>query len=90
MRSVPIHCIDDESLKDYFYREKDINNKAVLETIAGGSYGECTYAEIAKKLQKISLNNKAWITRKSDTGKNTFAGQTTHNPTSDEIRKEMA
>ena len=29
-------------------------------------------------------------TRKSDTGRNTFALQSTHNPTTDEIREEMA
>ena len=48
------HRIDDESLKEFFYRWKDDNNKAVLDTIAGGSYGECTYEEIAEKLEKIS------------------------------------
>ena len=70
-RSVPNHRIDDESLKEYFYRGQDDNNKAILDTIAGGSYGECPYAEIPKKLKKISRNNKAWSTRKSDTGRNT-------------------
>ena len=42
VRSVPNHRIDDESLKEYFYRGKDDNNKVVLDTIVGGSYGECT------------------------------------------------
>ena len=40
LRSVPNHHIDDESLMKYFYRGQDDNNKAVLDTIAGGSYGE--------------------------------------------------
>ena len=49
LRSVPNHRIDDESPKEY--RGQDDNNKAVLNTIAGGSYGECPYAEIAEKLE---------------------------------------
>ena len=48
---------------------QDDNNKAVLDTVAGGSFGECLYAEIAEKLEKISRNNKAWSTRMSDTGR---------------------
>ena len=87
LRNVPNHRIDDESLKEYFYRGKDDNNKAVLDTIEGGSYGECSYAEIAEKLEKISQNNKAWGTRKSDTERNTFTVQSTHNPATDEILK---
>ena len=90
LRSVPNYRIDDESLKEYFYRGHDDNNKGVLDTIPDGSYGECPYAEISKKLEKISRNNKAWSTRKSDTGRNTFAVQSTHNPATDEICEEMA
>ena len=64
--SVSNHRIDDESLKKYFYRGQADDNKGVLEMIAGGSYNECTYAEIAEKLEKIYYNNKvgalgSWI-----------------------------
>ena len=49
LRSVPNHRIDDESLKEYLYRGQDDNdNKAVLDTIVGGSCGKCPYAEIAE------------------------------------------
>ena len=89
-QSVPNHRIDDESLKEYFYRGHDDNNKAVLDTIVGSSYGECPYAEIAEKLEKISQNNKGWSTRKSDTGRNTFILRSTHNPATEEIDEEMA
>ena len=41
LKIVPNHHIDDESLKEYFYRGQDDNNKAVLDNIASGSYGEC-------------------------------------------------
>lgn len=54
------HNIDDESLKEYFYRGEDDNDKVVLYIIACGSYGECTYAEIVEKLERISRNNYAW------------------------------
>ena len=53
LRSVPNHRIDDESVKEYFYRGQDDNNKAVLDTIAGGSYGECPFDKIAEKLENL-------------------------------------
>ncbi|XP_069154458.1 uncharacterized protein [Solanum lycopersicum] len=74
MKSVPKHCIDDESLKEYFYRGQDDNSKSMLDTIVGGSYRECTYAEITENLENIFRNNKALSTLKSDTGRNTFVG----------------
>ena len=89
LRSVPNHRIDDESPKKYFYGGKDDNNKVVLDTIAGGSYRECTYGDITEKLEKISQNNKAWSTKKSDTGRNTSAMQASHNLVAYEIHKEM-
>ena len=45
---------------------------------------------MAEKLEKISLNNKDWNTRKLDTKRNTFAVQSTHKPSKNEIREEMA
>ncbi|TMW81748.1 hypothetical protein EJD97_008030 [Solanum chilense] len=47
-RGVPNHRIDDVSVKEYFYWGHDYNNKAVLDTIAGGSYWECPYDELPK------------------------------------------
>ena len=54
MRSVLNNLIVDESLREYFYQGKDDNNKVVLDKIVGGSYGKCTYVEIAEKLEKVS------------------------------------
>ena len=34
------HNINDESLKEYFYKGQDHNNKAVTDTITGCSYRE--------------------------------------------------
>ncbi|XP_015160938.1 uncharacterized protein [Solanum tuberosum] len=90
IRGVPNHHIDNESLEEYFYRGQDDNSKAVLDTIAGGSYGEYTFEQIAEKLKKISWNNKAWRTRKSDIERNTFVVQATNNQSVDEILEEMA
>ncbi len=59
VKCVPNHRIDNVSLKEHFDRGQDENNKEVLDTIAGGFYGECTYAMLAEKLVKVSLNNKA-------------------------------
>ena len=88
LRIVPNHCIDDESLNEYFFQGHHDNNKAVLDTIVGGSYGECPYAEIAKKLERISRKKIGWSNRKSDTERNTFAVQSTHNLATDEIREK--
>ena len=90
VRGVPNHRIDDESLKEYFYIGQDDNNNSVLYTIVSGSYGKCTYAEIKKKLENISRNNKAWRTSKLDIGRNTSMVQAINNPTIDEIPDDMA
>lgn len=62
----------------------------MLDTIDGGSYEKCTYAEIVEKLENISLNNKAWSTRKLDTGTNTVVVHATSNSTTDEIHEEIS
>ena len=62
----------------------------MLDIIVGGSYKECMYAKFLEKLEKIMHNNKAWSTRDSNTGKNTFTVQATNNPTADEMHEEMA
>ena len=62
----------------------------MLYTIEGGSYGECPYAEITEKLEKISQNNKSWSFRKLDTRRNTFAVQSSQNSVTDDVREEMA
>ena len=61
----------------------------MFDTIAGGSYGECPYAEIAEKLEKMSRNNKAWSIRKSDTRTKNFAVQSAHNLVADDLLEEM-
>lgn len=59
MRSLPNHHINDELLKEYFYRGQYDNGKVVLNIFAGGAYGACTFQEIAVKLEKTSKNNMA-------------------------------
>lgn len=56
VKGIPNHRIDDDSLKEYYFRGQE-NIKAVLNIIAGGVYGECKYAEIEEKLENISRNN---------------------------------
>ena len=89
LRGIPNHRIDDESLKEYFYRDQDDNKKEVLDIIVGYYYGECTYTKTVEKWVKISHKNKDWSTRKSDTGRNTLAVETTNKSIVDEIHKVM-
>ena len=46
--------------------------------------------KIVEKLEKICRNSEDWSTKKSDTKRNTFAVQATHNLAADKIREEMA
>lgn len=94
MWSVPNNCIDDDSLKKYFYQGQDVNvandnGKGVLDTIAGGSYGIWTWAQINEKMQKLSHNNKAWSTRMLYSTRNIFAVQDTNISTTDNIHEKM-
>ncbi|KAK4708716.1 hypothetical protein R3W88_029641 [Solanum pinnatisectum] len=63
MRSVPNHRIDDELLKKYFYKWQDDNGKAVLDTIARGSYGEQGVFELAFKVPTRIISAKVKETR---------------------------
>ena len=51
---IPNQCIDDESLKKHFYRGQDENNKVVLDTNAGGSYGMHIYLDRREVGEHIS------------------------------------
>lgn len=42
-----------------------------------------------KALEKISWNNKAWSTKRSDNGRNTFVVKATNNQPTDEIWKKV-
>ena len=64
MRGVPNHHICDDSFKKYFHRGKDDNGKKILDTLAGGSYGECLWEKITKKMENIYRNKKSWSTIK--------------------------
>ena len=65
-------------------------DEAELDTIVGACYGKCTYAETFENLEKVSQNNNAWSTRKSDTGRNNFVVQSVHNSVAEDLREEMA
>lgn len=58
IRNVPNHHIYHKSLKEYFYRGKDDKKKVVLDIVARGSYDDCAFGEIAKKLKKITSKRK--------------------------------
>ena len=52
--------------------------------------GNANMLRIAEKLEKISHNNKAWNTRKSNTRRNSFAVLATNNPSANNICEELA
>ena len=52
LRSVLNHCIDDESLIEYFYEGQDNTNEAVLDTIAGGFIGSVLILRLLRSWKK--------------------------------------
>ncbi|KAK4729672.1 hypothetical protein R3W88_022660 [Solanum pinnatisectum] len=63
MRSISNHRIDDESLKEYFYRGHDDNGKVVLDTIAGVSYGKRGISEPTSKVPTRIIGAKVKETK---------------------------
>ncbi|XP_069148170.1 uncharacterized protein [Solanum lycopersicum] len=66
LRSVANHRIDDESLKENFYRGKDDNNKAVLDAIAVQSVHNPSTDEIREEMAQ--MRTELWLVLKHVTG----------------------
>lgn len=54
IRGVLNYRVDEKSLRGYFYLGQEDKCKVVVDTITGGSYGDCTFEQIMEKLWKIS------------------------------------
>lgn len=68
-RSVPDHKITNNSIEEIFYRALYENCKVVAGTITKGPFLNCTFVEVAQRLERVAKTNRAWDTRESTTTK---------------------
>lgn len=67
------HKITNDSLLETLYRPLDDNNKAVTETITGGSFTNCTFRKAAQRLEKVTKTNRVWGIRDTEMTRRSFS-----------------